>query len=136
MKDTLLRDLRNEDLYKSYVKALGERQFSSMVEAVGYARKMPAKRFYIEGCTAAPIIQMIRDRISLVNLHPNSRKRIWRLYDDYCQYTSRNGSGKSLSSVMDILVNRPAPEFYLSDERARHIILDQRKAAKKRKGLA
>lgn len=137
MKSTSLREHRNQDLYKSYLAAVGsDRTFSSIAEAADFARLQPAPMFYIEGRTAAQTIKLIESRISLIGMHPLMRKRIWKLYDDYRQYIAENGEQRSITRAMNELVVRPAPEFYISAEHARHIIINERAAAKKRRGLA
>ena len=47
MKDTELRQERDRDLYRTYVRGLREKNFSSLQEAAEWAISQPAERFYV-----------------------------------------------------------------------------------------
>lgn len=134
MKNTELKEMRDKALYEVYVKCLSNGSFSSQSELAEYASKQPAPQFFIESHTLSLIFGMIEARISLISLNSMSRKRAWTLYGMYQQWKKDNpGSTLSRERICEILVEEPAPEFYLNSETARKII--QKMCKKKRMSL-
>jgi len=133
MKDTELKEMRDRDLYETYVKAIREKEFASMGDAAEYARLQPASQFYLSARTASLLIGRIESYISLIDLNDMSRKRIWELYDRYVSYRKENPfSGLTRERILEELVEQPAPEYYLSQGRAKHIIMYERRKVRKK----
>lgn len=131
MKNTELKEMRDEALYEVYVKCLSTGSFSSQSELAEHASKQPAPQFFIESHTISLIFGMIESRLSLIGLNSMSRKRAWDLYDNYQQWKKDNPDSKlSRERICEILVDEKAPEFYMESETARKII--QRMCKKKR----
>ncbi len=136
VKDTELKRLRDRDLYRAFTQSLRERSFSSTSEAVDCARLRPAPQYYISARTASLLIGRIENHMSLVDLNSNSRRRIWRIYNEYQNYLKEHpGCHMPREIILEEIVESPAPEFYVSHDRAKHIILHERKEARKRIGL-
>ena len=128
MTNTDLKRLRDAAIYAVYLKGLSSGAFSSIRGALSYIMSHEAPHFFIEGKAASSYIGMIKNRISLVNLNSASRRRIWCLYDRYQEWRERNPQSKlSRERVCEILVEEPAPEFFLKDNAIRHIIYKQSK---------
>lgn len=134
MRDTEIKQLRDQDLYETYKRVLREGQFSSMREAADYARLQPASQFYISAREAASHIGKILSCKSLIDLNLQSRRKVWQLYEMYEQYLREHPDNTlSRERILELLVACPAPEFYLSVDRAKHIIVyEQRKVRQKR----
>lgn len=133
MKDNELRVIRNRALYETYKKGLEEGRFSSMRDAGRYVCRQPAPRFYISSEVASDIIGRIIARKSLINLNSCYRRRAWRLYDEYCKYLEEHpGCRLSRERVMEIIVEMPAPEFYIEPQHTRKILQKEIKKVRAR----
>lgn len=136
MKDTELKKARDRDLYGAYVRAIQENRCTSLRDAADIARKSIAERYYISASEAALHIGKILSGISLLNLSDYSRKRIWQLYDCYQRWLDEHpGSKLSRERILEELVSEPAPEFYISESHARHIIMNKRREIRRSLGL-
>lgn len=123
MKDTELKRLRDRDLYEVYRRGLEEGRFVSMRDAADYVRQQPAPQYYISSREASLQIGRIEARISLIGLNALSRRRIWRLYDNYVAFLNDNPDTElTRERILEILVDEPAPEFYIGAEMARKIL--------------
>lgn len=128
MKDTELKKQRDRDLYAAYVEGLRTRTFSSLGEAAEYARKQKAPQYYISARAASLLIGKIQGNISLIDVHENSRRRIWDLYEKFQEHCKNNPDSKeSREIIFERLVETPAPEFFLTNSRAKHIIMEERR---------
>lgn len=136
MKDTELKRLRDRDLYKAFVAGLRDNTFGSTAEAADFARRQTAPQYYISARTASLLISRIESRISLIDLNSNSRRRIWHIYSLYTEYLSRHpGCTTPRELILEEIVESPAPEFFVSLDRAKHIILYERKEARRQQCL-
>lgn len=128
MKDNELRIMRNKALYDTYKKGLEEGRFASMRDAGRYVCRQPAPRFYISSDVASDIIGKIIRRESLINFNSCYRRRAWRLYDDYCRFLQEHPDCKlSRGRIMEIIVEQPAPEFYIEPQHTRKILQKENK---------
>lgn len=123
----LILELRNEDLYKAYVRGLEQCHPASFMDAVELARTSPAPRFYIEPETATIIISRMKAGTPM-NLHPIGMKRAEELFRRYNEYI-RTAPRMSIEKIMEEIVRMPAPEFYIGPSRARKIIMEERHKA-------
>ena len=123
MKDTELKKKKAEALYSVYKKGLEEGLFDSLFGAGRYVAVQPAPCFYISARQASLIIGKIQARYSLIGFNPSQRRMAWRLWADYRQYLAEHpGNTLSRERVLEILVDRPAPEFYISGDGARRLL--------------
>ena len=135
MRDTELKRKKAEALYSVYKKGLEEGHFASMREVARYASKHPAPCFYIEAKKASDLVGRIIRKVSLINLNSNSRKQTWQLYGMYKQYLAEHPDCKlSRERIMEILVDQPAPEFYITTDGARRLLYGELKRVRKRNG--
>ena len=57
----------------------------------------------------------------------------WRLYRDYKAYLLKHpGTKKSRVSIMNELVDQPAPEFYMTSEAIRRMLREEINEVKKK----
>lgn len=135
MKDTELREARDRAVYQVYLKGLEEGRFSSLRNAAGYICRQPAPRFFIDSRTASLLVGRIPAKISLMDLKPAGRRRVWQLYRNYQRFMDENPKCTlPRERIIEILVEEPAPEFYLTPVSIRHIL--QREIGKKKKAWA
>lgn len=133
MKNTELKEMRDKALYEVYVKCLSTGSFSSQIELAEHASKQPAPQFFIESHTLSLIFGMIESHYSLIGLNSMSRRRAWDLYANYQRWKEANpDSTLSRERICELLVDEPAPEFYMQSETARKII---QKMCKKKRNL-
>lgn len=95
--------------------------------AVDYARLHEAPRFYIEGEFCLMVINRMRAGKPM-GVTGEARVRKFReLYSRFLAEKERLG-GKNVSTlqICNIIVEQPAPEFYISNRSARAIIKEQR----------
>jgi hypothetical protein len=133
MKDVELKRLRDQALYVVYKEGLESGSFNSMRAAAEYVCRHPAPRFFVSAESASALVGNILSGVSLIFLHPAHRRMVWRLFRDYQSYLSDNpGCSLPRLHIMEILVERPAPEFYIEPQAARKrlqvIINEKRKA--------
>ena len=123
MKDTELKRRRDADLYQTYLNGLEAGAFGNMSQAAEYVIRQPAPRFYISSHEANLHIGKILSGVSLINLNSTSRRRAWKIYDDYMEYlVAHPGCSLSRERIIEHIVDEPAPEFYVSWTSARHIL--------------
>ena len=133
MKNTELKRSRDKALYKEFRKGLSEGKFATMGEAAEYVCKQPAPQYFIEPKKASDIVGRILADVSLIHLNSCSRRRAWQLYRRYVQYMEEHPDCKmSRERVMEIIVEEPAPEFYIEAQRAKKILNRERKIARKK----
>ena len=133
MKNTELKKLRNKALYLAYKDGLEKGCFATMREAAKYVCKHPAPRFFIEAEKASVLVGKILSNVSLINLNTCSRRLVWQLYHNYQDYIAKHpGCKLSRERIMEILVDEPAPEFYLEPQRTRKILYTEFKKARMR----
>lgn len=128
--------MRDHDLYMTFVAGIRENTFGSTAEAVDYARRQSAPQYYISARTASLLIGRIENRMSLMDLNSNSRRRIWHIYSLYLEYLRDNpGCTLPRELILEEIVEGPAPEFFVSHGRAKHIVLYERREARKNQRL-
>lgn len=130
MRNTELKASRNGALYEVFRKGLSEGSFATMRDAARYVCRQPAPRYYIEAEKASILVGRILHGVSLINLNSCSRRMAWQLYRRYREYLEAHpGCGLSRERVMEILIDEPAPEFYLEAQRVRKILYQERRKA-------
>ena len=135
VKDTDLKRRKAEALYSAYKKGLEAGCFNSLFAAGRYVASQPAPCYYISARQASLILGRIQARISLVNLNPSQRRMAWRLWHNYRHYLQTHPDNTlSREKVLEILVDEPAPEFYISGDGARRVLRGEIKKIRKLKG--
>ena len=123
VKDTELKRKKAEALYSVYRTGLIEGRFDSLFGAGRYCARQEAPCFFISAKQASLLMGRIFSFTSLINLNTSQRKMAWRLYADYMRYLEEHPQNTlSRERVMEILVDQPAPEFYISGDGARRIL--------------
>ena len=144
---------RNHELYAAYLKFMNEINVTH-AEAVALAVKSPASRYWVSPNYLYREIKR-RERINkeekkdgkakrsksedLKYSKSGCRKRMLRksalydaLYSDYLTIRMRpTYRNLPIQTVCDLLVNRPAPSFFLSEKRAEECINESREMSGK-----
>lgn len=135
MRDIELRREKARALYSVYKRGLENGSFGSLLEAGSFVASQPAPRFYISGRQASLLIGQIQSRISLINLNESQRRMVWRLWFDYTDYMREHEDERiSREGALNVLVERPAPEFYISGDGARKVLREQISQVRRRLG--
>lgn len=135
MKDTELKRAKAKALYSVYISGLEEGRFDSLSGAGKWVASQPAPCFYISARQASLLLGRIQAHVSLVGLNPSQRKMAWRLWFNYRRYLEEHPDNKlSRERVLEIIVDEPAPEFYISGDGARKILRQEIKKARRRLG--
>lgn len=135
MRDKQLVQRKRRDLYSLYKKGLEEGRFTSMRDAAAYICRQPAPCFYISEREATLLIGKIIANRSLADLNTSKRRRAYQLYRDYKDYLSKYpGTKRSRISILNELVERPAPEFYMTSNAVRRILIEEIRKVKNNMG--
>lgn len=133
VRDTGINRKRAEALYYVYRRGLAEGRFATMFEAAKWCVRQPAPYFYISSKRASILVGKLLAGEPLSKFHSSTRRMARRLHADYLRYLEEHPDNTlSRERIMELLVDRPAPEFYISSERARKILREERKRRRKR----
>lgn len=131
-RDTELRQERDRELYSIYVKGLNEQNFENTHEAADWARSQPASKFFISSKSLVNYIGQRLANAPLTNMFEENRRRMEYLYGLYLDFIANNpNTTLSRERICEILVESPAPMFFIGHESAIKIILRERASAKK-----
>lgn len=123
MRDTELIRAKEKAIYAVYKRGLEEGKFKSFREAGEWVRKQPAPKYFIDSRTASLLLGKIHSQSFLMGLHPSSRRLVLHLNEKYREYLRVHPrTTMSRERVMEILVDEPAPEFYITAEGARRML--------------
>lgn len=126
MRDTMLRQQRDTALFRAYQEALGACTFSNQREAVDYVRLHSAPRWFVskEFC-AAVISSRIRGR-DHYKMGVSKKRKFDALYKLYLKMKGEDEyKDLCLLAVCEIMVETPAPEWFLGYQAASRIIQEQ-----------
>lgn len=127
MRDTELRQERNEAVYEMYLKGLRTQHFRSMDEAADWVRSQPAPKFYISSRSLVNYIGAIALGKEPKNLHKTTKEKVSILYAMYREFIETNPDCRMpREHICEILVDQPAPKFFISHDYALLIILKER----------
>lgn len=135
VKDTRINQDKRKALYAIYLQGLRDGRFVSMRAAGEWIAKQPAPHFYISPESASFLVGRIINGKSLSNLHSQQRHLVRQLHHDYLEYLqSHPTTTKSRVQIMNELVDRPAPEFYMTGDAVRRALREEIAKVKKKIG--
>ena len=135
MKDQSLKRRKRQDLYSLYLKGLEEGRFLSMRDAAEWLCRQPAPRYYIDPKKASDYVGMILGRRSLVHLNSSQRRMARKLCQEYLDWRKQYPDVKrSRLLVLDEIVDRPAPEFYMTADAVRKMLREEINEVKSKMG--
>lgn len=127
-KSTYLREERDRALFEAYTKALRNIRFNTQEEAINYVRTHEAPKFYISGEFAAYVIGRMLRGVSMGVTGIQRIKKFKELFRRFCEVKNTpRMKGLSNKDICSLLVDEPAPEFYINYRMAKGILLEQRK---------
>lgn len=134
MRDTGLKQKKAEALFAVYKKGLDEGRFDSHYAAGRWCARQPAPCFFISAKRASLLLGRVFAGDTLSDINASQRRMVARLLEDYKRYLAEHpGCTLSRERILEILVDEPAPEFYLTGDAARRILREQIKKARKKK---
>ena len=110
------------DLMKAYINVSGT--CWTQMEAYEKMVKEPAPRYYITPKQAYQVLaRMMKGDFEIVDMMATGKRRMYySLFEEVLKLSEkREFIGKSLWYIVPFAVNSPAPEFFITAERARHI---------------
>lgn len=127
MKDTELRQEKDRELYSLYLKGLREQHFSNMHEAADWVRSQPASKFYISSKALVNYIGAMKHGSVPPKMFSWNEKKIKILYQMYLDFIEKNpGCNLSRERICEILVEEPAPMFFICHDSCMKAILRER----------
>lgn len=135
MRDQQLKQRKRIDLYSLYKKGLDEGRFSSVLDAARYLCHHQAPCYYISPEQATLLIGRIIDGRGISDLSPSQRRMVIQLYYEYKRYLLLHpGTRNSRVRILNEIVDKPAPEFYMTEEAVRKIIREENLKARRKAG--
>lgn len=121
--------IRDRALYESYLQGFRTQSFSQDREAVLYAVKSEAPSFFIPSKQLSLYFGQI-ERGCLRLRNRNTRRKVMELYRRFQDWKIQNPeSVLSRERICEILIDQPAPEYYLDYKAAESIINTERRRA-------
>ena len=134
MQNTELKIERDRELYLTYLRGLEDERFDDLTQAAEWVQSQPASKFYITSKALANYIGAIQNGKTPPRMYYYNELKIRVLYERYLDFIeSHPNHGMSREKICDMLVEEPAPQFYISQDYIRIII--QRERTKKRDHL-
>lgn len=127
MKDTELRQEKDREIYSLYLRGLREQHFSNMHEAADWVRSQPASKFYISSKALVNYIGAIRNGKVPPKMFSHNEKKIQILYTMYENFMAENPTCTlSRERICEILVDMPAPRFFICHDSCLKAIMRER----------
>ena len=135
MRDTGLNRKKAEALYAVYRRGLDKGCFDSMFGAGKWCARQPAPCFFISAKRASLLVGRILAGAPLGDLNASNRRMAWQLHNDYRRFLKEHpGTTLSRERIMELLVDSPAPEFYISTDGARKMLSMEIKRRRRMRG--
>lgn len=132
MKDTELRQEKDRELYKIYLRGLREQNFSNMHEAVDWVRSQPASKFYISPKALVNYIGAIRNGSVPPKMFYWKSQKMHILYQMYLEFMENNPACRlSRERICELLVDEPAPMFFICHDSCMKAIQRERNRRKR-----
>ena len=123
MGNTELKSERDEALYYAYRRVIAENNYMTQREAIEAAINSEAPQFFIPSKALSLHIGRIRRNCPQPRQNMATKRKLGELYDRYVRFMEENPDTKMRHyEICEMLVEQPAPEFYISAEMAKRII--------------
>lgn len=120
MKDTELRQERDRELYSVYIRGLREQHFTNMHDAAEWVRHQPASKFYVSSKALLNYVGAIKNGSTPCKMHKQNERKMKMLYAMYQQFIAEHPNcDMAREHICELLVDSPAPMFFISHECAR-----------------
>ncbi|MBO7167748.1 MAG: hypothetical protein J6V61_03275 [Bacteroidaceae bacterium] len=118
---------RNSDLFDAYRTLLESVQFIDRTEISTRLVNMPSRRFWVSEERAAIVISAMMHKRDVPHLTPTKKEMFDEIYKRALVVMKENPH-LSIYEVARIVVNQPAPKFYITPGSAKVIIYYKKKA--------
>lgn len=115
-------------LYESYVSILSSGECETQRDAIERARKSQAPHFFTSAKNCADVLTKIAAGKPTGLTNPDKVRKFQELDRRAKEYRETHDEWPGLLNVCRIIVNEPAPEYYICHNTAKQIILRERKA--------
>lgn len=112
---------RNEDLLRAYREQLAKADYIVMPEIFRLVAESPASRFWVSEERAAIVLSQMLAGKPLPKMRSNKREMFEEIFRRF-KILSNERPGKSIFELATIIVNQPAPKFYLTARTAGELI--------------
>lgn len=135
MKDTELKEMRDREFYRLYVRSLDDgMHFESQRKAADILKDRPAPGYFISAREASLQIGKLMCHVQDIGVSSQQRRKINDIYRRYKEYLrSHTDCAMSRIQVLELIVDDEAPEWYMTSELARKIL--RKECRRRRKEL-
>ena len=117
---------RMHDLLMCYRKYMSSCEHIFIPEVFEHVVNMPASRFYVSEQRATNVISQIIKGSKLKNMRPTKREMFFEIYRRFL-IEKKAQPNLPMTQLVGIVIEQPAPKFYLAPGSARVMILKARK---------
>lgn len=104
---------RNKDLLRAYREQLAKASYIVMPEIFQLVADSPASRFWVSEERAAIVVARMLARKPLLMMRDNRREMFEEIYRRFLLLRNEYPR-KSVYELVSVIVNQPAPKFYLT----------------------
>lgn len=112
---------RNDDLMRAYLSQLSECDVIRLPQVFSHVVNMPSRRFWVSAERAAIVISNMMRGDTLPNMRMTKREMFYEIYRRVLEL-QKMYPNKSIYELAFIVVQEPAPKFYLTAGSAKVII--------------
>lgn len=118
---------REKDLKRVYDEYIGKCKYVCMPDVYAHIVNMPSKRFWVSETRATLVVNgIIRGRNTLEKMCPSKREMFLEIYNRFVALKEKYPQ-MSTKDLCCMVVNQPAPKFYLTPKTAKVMICKIRK---------
>lgn len=114
-------------LYESYLAILTAGECRTQFEAIERARKSPAPHFFTSARNCCYVLTKMANGEPTGLSNPDKVRKFKELDRRAREYRETHTEWPGLMNVSRIIVNEPAPEYYICYSTAKQMILSERK---------
>lgn len=117
---------RNEDLHRAYKEVVNSGKYNNIIDCIKESLTLPASKFWISSENAARIISRMEKGDNLQNISPLRKEMFLELHKRFLEEKVRHPESKSVYKICEIIIEQPAPRFYIGLQRGIKIIKQER----------
>lgn len=114
-------DQRNEDLMRAYRQEIDDAEHIRVANIFASVVERPSERFWVSEERAFIVISYMSKGDTLDNMRPLKREMYQEIYRRYMLLREKFPD-KTMRQLVSMIVNQPAPKFYIEPASARVII--------------
>lgn len=121
------------DLMRAYDEYIGSCNFVEVDDVYRNIVNMPSKRFWVSGVRASIVVSaLLRGEDVMNKMHPSKREMYTEIYRRVLVLRVDRPQN-SVLELCEVVIDSPAPKFYMSPARARVLVSKVRKTWNKMK---